>query len=63
MNLALRRARKAKGLTQVQLAIDARVSINTIRNAEFGLPVTDATKRKIASALEVPVSTIFRSRR
>ena len=50
----VRLAREAAGLSQVQLALRAKRSITTIRNAEQGLATTN-TLAAIAKALGVEV--------
>lgn len=47
----LRARREAAGVTQVDLARTGGVSLNTVRNAEWGLPVHDRTADRIESAL------------
>jgi transcriptional regulator with XRE-family HTH domain len=52
----IRDARQARGWTQAELAVRARVSPRTIHAVEKGQDCRQATKRKILIALAVPWS-------
>ena len=54
-------ARIAKGLTQIQLCLKAKVSLSTLRNAERGL-ATRATLTRLARVLSVPFEAIAKPR-
>ena len=54
-------ARIAKGLTQIQLCLRAKVSLSTLRNAERGL-ATRPTLTRIARALSLPFESIAKTR-
>jgi DNA-binding XRE family transcriptional regulator len=57
---AIRRARKAKGMSREQLAVAVGVSMATIGSAERGDYDTRAlTAGRIAEILEVSVSSLF----
>jgi transcriptional regulator with XRE-family HTH domain len=49
------RLRKEKGLTQIQLAQAARVSLTTIANVEKGLPCSEQILRRIYRGLGVGI--------
>ena len=51
----LRRLRTERGITQFQLAHQAKLSKNTIRRADYGKPITIKTAEKIAAALGIDV--------
>lgn len=57
----IRDARHHRGLTQTQLAELAGVSQSLISALELGITagVRDATKVRIAAALEIPVQELF----
>jgi transcriptional regulator with XRE-family HTH domain len=50
----IRAARQARGWTQAELAVRARVSPRTVHAVEKGQDCRQATKRKILIALGVP---------
>jgi DNA-binding XRE family transcriptional regulator len=52
-------ARLAKGWTKTDLAKKADVSTRTIDRAENGDKLTEATKHKIANALNMQVGDLF----
>lgn len=54
---AIRRAREAAGLSQVQVAVRTKLSISTVRNAEYGL-YTTRTLAAIAKVVGVEVHVL-----
>lgn len=60
MSLRCRQLRKAKGWTQTELGYRANLEASQISNFERGLgKITLRAIRRIADALEVPVSELF----
>lgn len=54
----IKELRESKGLTQIQLAEKAEVSLATIRNFEQGAQPTNRVKRRVAYALGVSLAEI-----
>jgi transcriptional regulator with XRE-family HTH domain len=52
----LRLSRESRGLTQIQLAVKARLSVSTIREAELRGIVSRDAAEKIAKALGAPAA-------
>lgn len=60
VNQALRRLRlDGKGWTHEELSREAKLSSQTVRKAERGLPISDVSMAKIAKALDTSVDTLF----
>lgn len=57
----LKKERRRRGLTQLQLAVRAGCSLNTVALVERGGPLSAAMAQRLANALEVPVAKIFAS--
>ena len=55
----LRMARAGANLTQAALAEKSGVHFNTVRSVEYGNPVNDEAKIKLAAALGVEVAELF----
>lgn len=57
----LKTLRKARGLSQSEVAVNAGVSITTIYNLELGYEerTTDKTKKKLAKFFECDIDDIF----
>jgi transcriptional regulator with XRE-family HTH domain len=59
-NRILRKLRvEDKGWTKEELSRVARVSAQTIRKAERGLPISEVSMGRIAKALGVPLQKLF----
>jgi DNA-binding XRE family transcriptional regulator len=58
-NHRIKKARLSRGWTKTDLAKQAKVSTRTIDRAENGDKITDATRHKIANALNMQVEDLF----
>ena len=54
----LRELRRARGLTQIELAVISGVSARTIRNAEAGRPIRVDFLKFLATAVGVPATDL-----
>ena len=60
-NNRLREIRLERGLSQIELAVQAHVSVTLISFIEKGRPVTRRKKIQIARSLKMPVTELFLS--
>jgi transcriptional regulator with XRE-family HTH domain len=58
---SVKQARKARGWTREQLAIEAGVSFTTVANVERGAGATVGTIQKFAEALGVSLADLFKT--